>query len=233
LATPLVVSVHTVVSFDFAVAALPGWHSTIFPPYFVAGAIYSGFAMVLVLAIPLRLFYNLEDFITERHLRNSAKIMLATGLVVAYGYGIEAFMAWYSGNTYEKYAQLNRMFGPYAVVYWALIACNVLIPQVLWSRRMRGSALALFLVSLVVLLGMWLERFMIVVTSLQRDYLPSSWGVYAPTMWDYATFFGTIGLFLTLLFLFIRFLPMISISEMRQLLPESHVRPEEPAEDRP
>jgi molybdopterin-containing oxidoreductase family membrane subunit len=230
LATPLVVSVHTVVSFDFAVANLPGWHSTIFPPYFVAGAIYSGFAMVLVLAIPLRLFYNLEDFITERHLRNSAKILLATGLIVAYGYSIEAFMAWYSGNPYEKYAQLNRMSGPYAAVYWALIACNVVIPQVLWFRKVRGSSLGLFLVSLVVLVGMWLERYMIVVVSLHRDFLPSSWGMYAPTMWDYATFFGTIGLFLTLLFLFIRFLPMISISEMRQLLPESQVRPEDPAE---
>jgi molybdopterin-containing oxidoreductase family membrane subunit len=230
LATPLVVSVHTVVSFDFAVANLPGWHSTIFPPYFVAGAIYSGFAMVLVLAIPLRLFYNLEDFITERHLRNSAKIMLATGLIVAYGYFIEAFMAWYSGNPYEKYSQLNRMGGPYAAVYWVLIACNVAIPQSLWFRKVRGSSLALFLVSLVVLLGMWLERYMIVVVSLHRDFLPSSWGMYAPTMWDYATFFGTIGLFLTLLFLFIRFLPMISISEMRQLLPESQVQPEDPAE---
>jgi molybdopterin-containing oxidoreductase family membrane subunit len=226
LATPLVVSVHTVVSFDFAVANLPGWHSTIFPPYFVAGAIYSGFAMVLVLAIPLRLFYNLEDFITERHLRNSAKILLATGLIVAYGYGIEAFMAWYSGNSNEKYQQLNRMGGPYALVYWSLIACNVLIPQLLWFRRVRGSSLALFIVSLVILLGMWLERYMIVVVSLHRDYLPSSWGMYSPTGWDYATFFGTIGLFLTLLFLFIRFLPMISISEIRQLLPEAEVHAE-------
>jgi molybdopterin-containing oxidoreductase family membrane subunit len=228
LATPLVVSVHTVVSFDFAVANLPGWHSTIFPPYFVAGAIYSGFAMVLVLAIPLRLFYGLEDFITARHVRNSAKILLATGLIVAYGYGIEAFMAWYSTNTYEKYAQLNRMGGAYAAVYWGVIACNVVVPQVLWFRRFRASSLALFLVSLVVLLGMWLERYMIVVVSLSRDFLPSSWGMYSGTVWDYATFFGTIGLFLTLLFLFVRFLPMISISEMRQLLPQAEVRPEDP-----
>jgi molybdopterin-containing oxidoreductase family membrane subunit len=226
LATPLVVSVHTVVSFDFAITQLPGWHSTIFPPYFVAGAIYSGFAMVLVLAIPLRLFYNLEDFITERHLRNSAKLLLATGLMVTYAYGLEAFMAWYSGNIYERYVPLNRAFGPYAIVYWAAVSCNCLIPQVLWFRRVRGSSLWLFLVSLVVLLGMWLERYMIIVISLHRDFLPSSWGMYSGTVWDYATFFGTIGLFLTLLFLFIRFLPMISISEMRQLLPQAEIQPE-------
>jgi molybdopterin-containing oxidoreductase family membrane subunit len=221
LATPLVVSVHTVVSFDFAVAILPGWHSTIFPPYFVAGAIYSGFAMVLVLAIPLRKFYDLKDFITQRHLRNMAKIMLATGLVVGYGYGIEAFMAWYSGNGYEKFSQVNRMFGPYAPAYWALLACNVFIPQVLWSRRVRSNPPALFVVALVVLVGMWLERYVIVITSLHRDFLPSSWGTYSPTVWDWATFLGTIGLFFTLLLLFIRFLPVISIAEMRALLPET------------
>jgi molybdopterin-containing oxidoreductase family membrane subunit len=226
LATPLVVSVHTVVSFDFAVASLPGWHSTIFPPYFVAGAIYSGFAMVLVLAIPLRGFYGLEDFITQRHLQNMAKILLATGLMVAYGYFIEAFMAWYSNNEFEEYVQENRMTGRYAVAYWALIACNVLIPQVLWFKRVRSTPAALFAVSLVVLIGMWLERFVIVVTSLQRDYLPSSWGMYSPTVWDWATFLGTIGLFFSLFFLFIRFLPMISISEMRMLLPEAEPGPD-------
>jgi molybdopterin-containing oxidoreductase family membrane subunit len=161
----------------------------------------------------------------------SAKIMLATGLVVAYGYGIEAFTAWYSNNVYEKYAQINRMGGPYAAVYWGLIACNVLIPQSLWLRRIRGSTAALFVVSLVVLLGMWLERYMIVVVSLHRDFLPSSWGMYSPTLWDYATFVGSIGLFLTLLFLFVRFLPMISISEMRQLLPQSEVHPSQMPED--
>jgi Ni/Fe-hydrogenase subunit HybB-like protein len=220
LATPLVVSVHTVVSFDFAVAILPGWHSTIFPPYFVAGAIFSGFAMVLVLAIPLRWFYGLEDFITLKHLENSAKLMLATGLMVAYGYGIEAFMAWYSNNLYEKFAQINRAAGPYWYLYWGLILCNVIIPQVLWSKRLRTSPGVLFVVALVVLVGMWLERYVIVVTSLHRDYLPSSWGMYSATFWDYATFVGTIGLFLTLLFLFIRFLPVISISEMQALLPE-------------
>jgi len=227
LATPLVVSVHTVVSFDFSIAALPGWHSTIFPPYFVAGAIYSGFAMVLVLAIPIRAVYGLEDFITRLHLQNSAKLLLATGLMVTYGYMIEAFMAWYSNNTYEQFTQLNRMFGPYEGIYWSLIACNCVIPQVLWLRRARGSTLILFLVACVILIGMWLERFMIVITSLHRDYLPSSWGMYSPTVWDWTTFAGSIGLFLTLLFVFIRFLPMISISEMRALLPQAAVVREE------
>lgn len=232
LATPLVVSVHTVVSFDFAVAIVPGWHSTIFPPYFVAGAIYSGFAMVLVLAIPLRALYGLEDFITERHLRNSAKLILATGLMVGYGYFIEWFMAWYSGNLYEQYVQRNRQFGAYWWVYWLVIACNVVIPQALWFRKVRASVWGLFLVSLVILYGMWLERYMIVITSLHRDYLPSSWGMYSGTFWDWATFLGTIGLFFTLLFLFVRFLPMISISEMRQLLPQAEVQPEANREER-
>jgi molybdopterin-containing oxidoreductase family membrane subunit len=228
LATPLVVSVHTVVSFDFAVANVPGWHATIFPPYFVAGAIYSGFAMVLVLAIPLRRFYGLEDFITQRHLQNMAKIMLATGLIVAYGYFIENFMAWYGGNRYEKFAHANRMFGPYAPVYWALIACNVVIPQTLWLKRVRSSVPLLFLVALVVLVGMWLERFVIVVASLHRDFLPSSWGMYTPTCWDWATFVGSIGLFFSLLFLFVRFLPMISISEMRTLVTEAEEKEARP-----
>jgi Ni/Fe-hydrogenase subunit HybB-like protein len=224
LATPLVVSVHTVVSFDFAVANVPGWHSTIFPPYFVAGAIYSGFAMVLVLAIPLRKFYALEDFITQRHLENSAKVMLATGLMVSYGYLIEAFMAFYSGNRYEIYAQVNRILGPYWPAYWLTITCNVLVPQVLWWKRARSSVPVLFLVALVVLVGMWLERFVIIVTSLHRDFLPSSWGMYSGTIWDWATLLGSIGLFLCLLFLFIRVLPVISIFEMRTLLPEAEVK---------
>jgi Ni/Fe-hydrogenase subunit HybB-like protein len=232
LATPLVVSVHTVVSFDFAVAILPGWHSTIFPPYFVAGAIYSGFAMVLTLSIPIRAFYGLEDFITDRHLQNMAKILLATGLMVAYGYLMEAFMAWYSGDPNEQYVQLNRMFGRYATAYWMLIACNVAIPQFLWIRPLRRNLVALFLIALVVNVGMWLERFVIVVTSLHRDYLPSSWGMYAPTAWDWATFIGTLGLFLSLLFLFLRFLPMISIFEMRTLLPQAEVR-EQPRQEVP
>jgi molybdopterin-containing oxidoreductase family membrane subunit len=224
LATPLVLSVHTVVSFDFAVSLLPGWHATIFPPYFVAGAIYAGFAMVLTLAIPLRWIYGLEDFITTRHLENMAKITLVTGLIVVYGYMTEAFFAWYSANTYEQFMIRNRMTGPYAWSYWALIVCNGLAPQVLWFKRLRTSLPVLFIVALIVSVGMWLERFVIIVTSLHRDFLPSSWGMYYPTIWDFSTFVGTIGLFLALMFLFIRVLPMISIFEMRTLLPEAHVR---------
>ena len=224
LATPLVLSVHTVVSFDFAVSVLPGWHATIFPPYFVAGAIYSGFAMVLTLAIPIRAAYGLGDFITKRHLDNMAKVMLATGLIVAYGYGVEAFMAWYSGNPYERFMIFNRATGPYAWSYWALIATNVVIPQLLWLKKVRANVLGLFIISLVVNVGMWLERFVIIVTSLHRDFLPSSWGMYTPTIWDVGTFVGTIGLFVSLLFLFIRVLPMISIFEMRTLLPEAKVK---------
>jgi len=221
LATPLVVSVHTVVSFDFTIAVVPGWHSTIFPPYFVAGAIYSGFAMVLTLAIPLRQFYGLEDFVTKRHLDNMAKILLATGLIVAYGYLMETFMAFYSGNSNDRYMIMNRMTGPYAPIYWTLIACNIVIPlTTLWFARIRRSVVALFVISLVVQAGMWLERFIIVVTSLHRDFMPSAWGMYYPTIWDWATFIGTIGLFLTLFFLFIRFLPMLSIFEMRGLVHE-------------
>ncbi len=226
LSTPLVVSVHTVVSFDFAVAIVPGWHSTIFPPYFVAGAIYSGFAMVLTLAIPLRWAYGLEDFVTDRHLDLMARVMLATGLIVAYGYMIETFMAWYSASPFESYMMLNRMTGPYAVWYWMLILCNILIPQLLWFQRVRAKPALLFVVAIIINVGMWLERFIIVVTSLQRDFMPSRWGMYYPTVWDWATFLGSIGLFLSLLFLFIRFLPMISIFEMRQLLPEAEIKEE-------
>jgi Ni/Fe-hydrogenase subunit HybB-like protein len=220
LATPLVVSVHSVVSLDFAIAILPGWHSTIFPPYFVAGAIFSGFAMVMSLAIPIRKFYHLEDFITMRHLDNMAKILLATGLMVTYGYLMELFMAWYSGSPFEGYMSLNRMTGPYAVVFWMVIVCNVLAPQLFWFKRMRISVPVLFIVSIIVNIGMWLERFMIVVVSLHRDYMPSAWGMYYPTFWDLATLFGSVGLFLTLMFLFIRILPMISIYEMRELVGE-------------
>ena len=221
LATPLVVSVHTVVSFDFSVAQVAGWHTTIFPPYFVAGAIYSGFAMVMTLAIPIRKFYNLEDFITMRHLGNMAKVMLATGLIVAYGYMMETFMAFYSGNPFDRFLIINRMTGPYAFFYWMLIACNIVIPQIMWLRSVRNNVAILFVISLVVNVGMWLERFVIVVISLHRDFLPSSWGMYYPTRWDWATYVGTIGLFLTLLFLFIRFLPVISIYEMRTLVEET------------
>jgi Ni/Fe-hydrogenase subunit HybB-like protein len=223
LATPLVVSVHTVVSFDFAIAIVPGWHTTIFPPYFVAGAIYSGFAMVLTLAIPIRAVYGLEDFITMRHLQNMAKVMLVTGLIVAYGYLIEAFMSWYSVDTFERFMSWNRMTGPYAPVYWTLILCNIVIPQALWLKRARTNVPVLFIIALVVNIGMWLERFVIVVTSLSRDFLPSSWGSYVPTFWDWSTFIGTIGLFVSLLFLFLRFLPMISITEMRGILPAAKV----------
>jgi Ni/Fe-hydrogenase subunit HybB-like protein len=223
LATPLVVSVHTVVSFDFAIAIVPGWHTTIFPPYFVAGAIYSGFAMVLTLAIPIRAVYGLEDFITMRHLENMAKILLVTGLIVAYGYATEAFISWYSVDTFERFMIWNRMTGPYAPVYWTLILCNVVIPQALWFKRVRTNVRVLFMLALVVNIGMWLERFVIVVTSLHRDFLPSAWGNYAPTFWDWSTFIGTIGLFVSLLFLFLRFLPMISIAEMRAILPAAKV----------
>ena len=221
LATPLVVSVHTVVSFDFAMGIVPGWHATIFPPYFVAGAIYAGFAMVLTLSIPLRKFYGLEDFITMRHLQNMAKVMLATGLIVAYGYMMEAFTAWYSGNEFEEFMILNRMTGPYAPVYWSLIFCNLITPQFLWLKKVQNSVGALFVIALIVNVGMWLERFVIVVTSLHRDFLPSSWGMYSGTIWDWATFIGTIGLFLSLLFIFVRLVPAISIFEMRTLVTES------------
>jgi molybdopterin-containing oxidoreductase family membrane subunit len=223
LATPLVVSVHTVVSFDFAVGIIPGWHTTIFPPYFVAGAVFSGFAMVLTLIIPIRALYGLEDFITMRHLQNMAKVLLVTGLIVAYGYMTEAFIAWYGQNEYESFMLWNRITGPYWWTYALLILCNVVTPQTLWFKRVRTSVPTLFALSLVINVGMWLERFVIVVTSLHRDFLPSSWGRFQPTIWDFATYFGTIGLFLTLLFLFLRFLPMISIFEMRTLLPAARV----------
>ena len=226
LATPLVLSVHTVVSFDFAIGIVPGWHTTIFPPYFVAGAIYSGFAMVLMLAIPIRKIYNLEDFITDRHLQNSAKVMLATGWIVAYGYAIEAFMGWYGGNRYDASLLWNRLHGPYAFWYYMLLLCNIATPQLLWIRKMRTSPVWLFLISFVILTGMWLERFVIVVISLTRDFLTSSWGMYYPTRWDWMTFLGTIGMFLMAMFLFVRILPMISIFEIRQLLPEAEVKPE-------
>ena len=221
LSTPLVLSVHTVVSFDFAIGIIPGWHATIFPPYFVAGAIYAGFAMVLTLAIPLRKIYHLEDFITMRHLENMGKVTLVTGLIVAYGYISEAFFGWYSANKYEGFMIWNRMTGPYWYMYWTLILCNIVTPQLLWIRRVRVSPLGLFLVAMVVNVGMWLERFVIVVTSLHRDFLPSSWGMYYPTIWDFMTFFGTIGMFLVLFFLFVRFLPMISIFEMRTMAPDA------------
>ena len=218
LATPLVLSVHTVVSFDFSIAIVPGWHTTIFPPYFVAGAIYSGFAMVLTIAIPLRKAYDLEDFITMRHLENMAKVMLATGLIVAYGYYFEYFMSVYSGNKFDLYLTQMRFHGPYSHFYYALILCNILTPQLLWFRKVRTNIPALFVMSLIINTGMWLERFVIVVISLTRDFMPSAWGRYSATFWDYATFVGTLGLFTMLLFLFVRVLPAISIAEMRELV---------------
>ena len=228
LATPLVLSVHTVVSFDFAAGIVPGWHATIFPPYFVAGAIYAGFAMVLTLAIPLRKIYGLQDFITLKHMDNMAKILLATGLIVGYGYVVEAFMAFYSGNTYERFMIWNRLHGPYKHMYWALLFCNLVGPQALWFRKVRRNVPALFVVAMIVSVGMWLERYIIVVVSLSRDFLPSSWGLYSGTIFDWMTYIGSIGLFIALLFLFIRILPMISIFEMRALLPEAKVSEEEP-----
>jgi Ni/Fe-hydrogenase subunit HybB-like protein len=221
LATPLVLSVHTVVSFDFTIAILPGWHSTIFPPYFVAGAIYSGFAMVLVLAIPIRRWYRLKNLVTERHLDNCAKLMLATGLVLAYTYVIEPFTAWYSGDTFEMYVVHNRATGPFAWAFWTVIALNVAIPQLLWWKRNRTNTTRLFLISLDVLVGMWVERYMIIVTALHRDYMPSSWNNFAATGWDNAILYGSIGLFVVLFFLFVRFFPMISMFEVRELLPFS------------
>ncbi len=224
LSTPLVLSVHTVVSFDFAVALLPGWHATLFPPYFVAGAIFSGFAMVLTLLIPLRAIYGLKDLITLRHLDVMAKVMLATGWIVFYGYMMEAFVAWYSGSYWEGFVIWNRMTGPYWWALWALVLCNGLVPQLLWLKKVRTTPVILFCISIVVNIGMWLERYVIIVTSLHRDFLPSSWGIYAGTVWDWTFYIGTIGLFLTLFYLFIRVLPMISIFEMRTLVPgaDSH-----------
>ena len=225
LATPLVVSVHTVVSLDFAAGIVPGWHSTIFPPYFVDGAIYSGFAMVMTLAIPLRKAFGLEDMITMKHLDNIAKIMLATGMIVAYGYGMEAFFSYYSANTYEGFLQANRMTGPYWPAYLMLILCNCVTIQVFWFPRARRNVPLLFIVSLVVNVGMWLERYVIVITSLHRDFVPAAWSMYYPTIWDWATYIGTIGLFFALMFIFIRVLPVISIAEMRELVQETRDRP--------
>jgi Ni/Fe-hydrogenase subunit HybB-like protein len=226
LATPLVLSVHTVVSFDFSVGIVPGWHTTIFPPYFVAGAIYSGFAMVLVLAIPIRKFYGIEDFITDRHIENSAMVMLATGWIVAYGYAFEAFMNWYGGDPYETFLRYNRLHGPYAGFYYALLITNLFIPQVLWFKKIRTNSILLFFISLDVLVGMWLERFIIVIVSLSRDFVNSAFGMYYPTQWDWAIFIGTLGFFSACMFLFLRLLPAVSISELKTLLPQAEIKVE-------
>jgi molybdopterin-containing oxidoreductase family membrane subunit len=220
LSTPLVLSVHSVVSLDFSVAQVPGWHATIFPPYFVAGAIYAGFAMVLTLMIPLRRLFHLDAYITKRHLENMGKVMLTTGLIVAYGYVCELFMAYYSGNVFERFMMENRTQGPYWYMYAMLILCNVAVPQLLWIKRFRSSAFWLFFAAQFVNVGMWLERFVIVVTSLHRDFLVSSWGMYSATKWDWAVFLGTLGLFTSLIFVFIRILPALSMTELKMISPE-------------
>jgi len=239
LSTPLVLSVHSIVSFDFSVSQVPGWHATIFPPYFVAGAVFAGFAMVLILCIPLRVWYNMKDLITDQHLVYMAKVMLATGMIVVYGYAMEAFFGWYSASQYEVFMIKNRIWnGPYWWFYWLLILCNGVSIQFLWFKRFRESAFWLFIISLVVSVGMWLERFVIIITSLHRDFLPSSWGMYSPTIFDWTMFIGTLGMFFTLIFLFVRFLPIISIFEVRTLLPSAqvshgHAGHGETREDRP
>ncbi len=221
LATPLVLSVHSVVSFDFAVSQLPGWHTTIFPPYFVAGAIFSGFAMVLSLAIPARELWGLKNFITMRHLENMCKIVLLTGSMVGYAYGMEFFMAWYSGEVYESFAFINRAFGQYAWAYWIMVSCNVICPQLFWFKAIRRNVWVMFIITLFVNLGMWFERFVITVTSLANDFLPSSWGWFEPTWVDVLTFIGSFGLFMTLFLLFIRFLPVLAIAEIKAVMPEA------------
>jgi len=222
LATPLVLSVHSVVSFDFAVSQLPGWHTTIFPPYFVAGAIFSGFAMVLTLMIVTRVVFKMEHLITMRHFENMAKIILLTGSLVGYAYTLEFFIAWYGGNPYESFAFINRMFGPYAWAYWIMFSCNVFIPQIFWIKKMRTNITVLFIVSIFVNIGMWFERFVITVTSLSRDFIPASWDYYTATFWDISTFVGSFGLFMTLFCLFVRFLPIVAIAEVKAVMPSAH-----------
>jgi molybdopterin-containing oxidoreductase family membrane subunit len=219
LSTPLVLSVHSVVSFDFAVSQVPGWHTTIFPPYFVAGAIFSGFAMVLTLAVPARALYGLKHLITMRHLEAMNKVILATGMMVGYAYSIEFFIAWYGGNPYEKFAFINRALGPYAWAYWTMALCNVLSPQVFWFKRCRTSIPVMMVVAILVNVGMWFERFVIVITSLSRDYLPSSWGYFTPTWVDVLMLIGSFGLFFTLFLLFLRFLPMVAVAEVKGVMP--------------
>ena len=222
LSTPLVLSVHSIVSLDFSVSQLPGWHTTIFPPYFVAGAIFSGFGMVLTLLIPLRKIYHLEDVITMRHIDLMCKVTLATGSIVGYAYAMEFFIAWYSGNPFERYTFLNRAFGPYWWGYWTMISCNVIVPQFFWFKTIRRSVFIVWILSIFVNIGMWFERFEIVVTSLHRDFLPSSWGYYSPTVIDVLTYIGTFGLFFTFFLLFLRFLPLIAIAEVKGVTPQAN-----------
>jgi Ni/Fe-hydrogenase subunit HybB-like protein len=218
VSTPLVLSVHSVVSFDFATSVLPGWHTTIFPPYFVAGAIFSGFAMVVTLMVIARWAFQIEHLVTIKHLENMNKIMLATGTIVGYAYATEFFIAWYSGNPYERFVFINRAFGPYAWAYWTMISCNVISPQFFWFKKLRTSVPFMFVLSIFVNIGMWFERFVIIATSLHRDFLPSSWGYFTPTWVDILTFLGTFGLFLTLFLFFVRFLPMIAVSEVKGMM---------------
>src|SRR6266545_3483757 len=221
LSTPLVLSVHTVVSFDFAVSQLPGWHTTIFPPYFVAGAIFSGFGMVLTLMLPMRIICHLEEIITVRHIELMGKVILGTGSMVGYAYGMEFFIAWYGGNPYELYAFKNRAFGDYWWAYWTMVSCNVVCPQLFWFRGVRRNMIIVFIISIFVNIGMWFERFVIIVTSLHRDYMPSNWAYYSPTWVDIWQFIGTFGLFLTLFLLFMRFLPAIAIAEVKGVTPQA------------
>lgn len=222
ISTPLVLSVHSVVSTDFAVSILPGWHSTLFPPYFVAGAIFSGFAMVVTLTVIARKIYHLDNIITLDHMEKMNKIMLLTGMMVGYAYIVEFFVAWYSGNIYEHYMFVYRAFGDYAWAYWIMFSCNVLVPQVFWVKKWRRSIPVMFIASILINVGMWFERMVIVVTSLSRDFLPANWAYYKPTIWDITTFAGSFGLFFTLFLLFIRFLPMISMTEVKGVLPEAN-----------
>jgi molybdopterin-containing oxidoreductase family membrane subunit len=218
LATPLVLSVHTVVSFDFAVSQLPGWHTTIFPPYFVAGAIFSGFGMVVTLLVPVRAIYNLKDVITLRHLDNMNKIILATGSLVGLAYATEFFMAWYSMNPYESFTFVNRAFGPYWWAYWIMVSCNVISPQLFWFKIFRTNTILMWIVSIFVNIGMWFERFVITVTSLSRDFLPSSWGYFSPTWVDIGMLVGSFGLFFTLFSLFCRYLPIVAMAEVKSVM---------------
>jgi Ni/Fe-hydrogenase subunit HybB-like protein len=219
LSTPLVLSVHTIVSFDFAVAQLPGWHTTIFPPYFVAGAIFSGFAMVVTLLVIMREVFNMKAYITINHLEKMNKIIMATGLLVGYAYICEFFIAWYSGSAFERFVFINRAFGDYWWAYWIMFSCNVFVPQVFWSEKMRRSIPVMFVISLYVNIGMWFERYVIVATSLHHDFLPSSWGYYVPTWWDWGWTLGSFGLFFTLFLLFVRALPVLAMSEIKSVLP--------------
>ncbi len=221
IATPLVLSVHSIVSFDFAVSQLPGWHTTIFPPNFVAGAVFSGFAMVLTLLLIARTIFKLEHIVTIRHLENMNKFILLTGSLVGYAYAMEFFIAWYSGSPYETFAFINRATGPYAWAYWIMVSCNVISPQLFWFKKLRTSIPVMFVISIFVNIGMWFERFVITVTSLHRDFLPSSWGYYSPTFVDVLTFVGSFGLFFTLFLLFLKFLPMISIAEVKGVMPQA------------